>query len=201
MLLCPSFKCSHKFLTRYHVSVSPCFVQSRIGNILESGTRTTQRLRLLRYIEHMIQFHRIFSHASQSTLFRGKIHDQMLADDRIITDSLIEKFTDAKDQVKSSRFVSKTKLTKLFCWLLILCLKVEDDSRLDLYDLYQDLQVDRKEMEMAAREIGAKVGAFPENLASAMGLTKAEAREHRLVRLALPLSFPKNKMLSVRKRK
>ena len=58
---------------------------------------------------------------------------------------------------------------------------------MDTWDLVQDLQIDRKEVEMAAREVGAKVAVFPETYFRMMGIGKDEAREHRLVKLALPL--------------
>lgn len=183
------------------ISTSPHYVSPRIRQIIESGDKVTQRLQLLRFIEHLIQFHRIFIAAHSNTLFKGKIYETFEADDKSITAHLIETFTDAVNLNKSSRQLGKTKLTKLYCWLIILCLKVEEDGKMDLWDLVQDLQIDRKEVEMATREIGARVKPFPEKMIQVMGFTKEEAREHKLASLELPLSWPRNKMPPKRGRK
>ncbi|KAK6496161.1 DNA-directed RNA polymerase I subunit rpa49 [Arthrobotrys musiformis] len=181
-------------------TISPHYVTSRIRGVIDSGTNVTKRLKILRYIEHMIQFHRLFINAFSNTIYRPKLYDAFISDDKAITSHLIDTFTDAKNQNKNDRQMSKTKLTKLYCWMMILCLKVEEDGRMDLFDLVQDLQIERREVEMAAREIGARVEGFKDGYLKMMGYGKEEAREHRLVALRLPLSFPKNKMLQVRKK-
>ncbi|KAF3210667.1 DNA-directed RNA polymerase I subunit rpa49 [Orbilia oligospora] len=181
-------------------TISPHYVTSRIRGVIDSGANVTKRLKILRYIEHMIQFHRLFINSFSNTVYRPKLYDTFVSDDKAITSHLIDTFTDAKNQNKNERQLSKTKLTKLYCWLMILCLKVEEDGRMDLFDLVQDLQIERREVEMAAREIGARVEAFKEGYLKLMGYGKEEAREHKLVALRLPLVFPKNKMLQVRKR-
>ncbi|KAF3930036.1 hypothetical protein ABW19_dt0202131 [Dactylella cylindrospora] len=175
-------------------TTSPHYVTPRIAGIIDSESNVTNRLKILRYIEHMIQFHRLFIAAFNHTLFKGKIYDTFTSDDKAITNHLIDTFTDPKNQNKNDRQLSKTKLTKLYCWLLILCLKVEEDAKMDIWDLVQDLQIDRKEVEMAAREVGATVKQFPESYFKMMGIGKDEAREHRHVSLRLPLVFPRNKM-------
>ncbi|KAK6522307.1 DNA-directed RNA polymerase I subunit rpa49 [Arthrobotrys megalospora] len=179
-------------------SISPHYVTSRIRGVIDSGTNVTHRLKILRYIEHLIQFHRLFISAFSNTIFRPKLYDAFTSDDKSITNHLITTFTDSKNQNKNDRQMSKTKLTKLYCWMIILCLKVEEDGKMDLWDLVQDLQIERKEVEMAAREVGARVEGFRDGYFKMMGIGKEESREHRLVALRLPLVFPKNKMLSVR---
>jgi len=181
-------------------TISPHYVEPRIRQVIDSGKNVRQRLRTLRYIEHLIQFHRIMIHAPQKTMYRSRIYDQLEADDKSISDHLMETFTDAKNQVQSDRFLSKPKLTKLYCWLLILCLKVEEDAKMDLWDIFQDLQIERKEIELAAKEIGATVKPLGESLIKLMGLSKLEAREHRLVNFRLPLQFPKNKITPSRRK-
>ncbi|KAF3923760.1 hypothetical protein ABW20_dc0110677 [Dactylellina cionopaga] len=177
-------------------TISPHYVASRIRAVIDSGVNVNTRLKVLRYLEHMISFHRLFVAAFANTLYRPKFYDAFDADDKLITTHLLDTFTDAKNQNKNERQMSKTKLTKLYCWMLILCLKVEEDGKMDHWDLVQDLQVDRKEVEMAAREVGARVEAFKDNYYKMMGIGKEEGREHRLVALRLPLLFPKNKMLA-----
>ncbi|KAF3901772.1 hypothetical protein AA313_de0203605 [Arthrobotrys entomopaga] len=180
-------------------TISPHYVTSRIRGVIDSGVNVNTRLKVLRYIEHMINFHRAFVSAFSNTMYRPKIYDNLPADDKSILTHLMDTFTDPKNQNKNDRQMSKTKLTKLYCWLLILCLKVEEDGKMDIWDLVQDLQIDRKEVEMAAREIGAKVEVLKDSFVKLLGLSKEEAREHRIVALRLPLSFPKTKMLVRRK--
>ncbi|EPS38374.1 hypothetical protein H072_7885 [Dactylellina haptotyla CBS 200.50] len=181
-------------------TISPHYVASRIRAVIDSEVNVSNRLKVLRYIEHMINFHRAFIQAFSNTLYRPKIYDNIPADDKAILGHLIDNFTDSKNQNKNDRQMSKMKLTKLYCWLLILCLKVEEDGKMDIWDLVQDLQIDRKEVEMAAREIGARVEPLKDSFIKMMGITKEEGRDHRIVALRLPLSFPKNKMLQVKRR-
>ncbi|KAK6342119.1 DNA-directed RNA polymerase I subunit rpa49 [Orbilia blumenaviensis] len=182
--------------------ISPHYVTSRIRGVIDSGANVTTRLKILRYIEHLIQFHRLLTSSFSNTVYRPKLYNDdsskepiFKSDDKSITTHLINTFTDPKNQNKNERHLSKPKLTKLYCWLLILCLKVEEDGRMDLYDLVQDLQVERREVEMAAREVGARVEAFKDGYLKMMGYGKEEAREHRLVALRLPLTFPKARMM------
>ncbi|KAK6353567.1 DNA-directed RNA polymerase I subunit rpa49 [Orbilia brochopaga] len=180
-------------------TISPHYVASRIRAVIESGTSVTTRLKILRLIEHIIHLHRLFASSFASTVYRPKIYEKLSADDKSITAYLIDTFTDAKNNNPNDRQLSRTKQTKLYCYLLIFCLKVEEDGKMDLWDLVQDLQVDRKEVEMAAREIGARVQPFAENIVRMMGFSKDEAREHRIVKLAVPLVFPKAKMMMRKK--
>ncbi|KAJ6263987.1 LOW QUALITY PROTEIN: DNA-directed RNA polymerase I subunit [Drechslerella dactyloides] len=180
-------------------TISPHYVASRIRAVIESGVNVATRLKVLRLIEHIIHLHRLFASSFASTLYRPKIYEKLSADDKSITAYLLDAFTDAKNNNPNDRQLSKTKQTKLFCHLLIFCLKVEEDGKMDLWDLVQDLQVERKEVEMAAREVGARVQPLGETFVRMMGYGKEEAREHRIVRLSVPLVFPKAKMM-VRKK-
>ncbi|EWC47792.1 hypothetical protein DRE_02992 [Drechslerella stenobrocha 248] len=180
-------------------TISPHYVASRIRGVIDSGVNVKTRLKVLRLVEHIIEFHRLFVTSFANTVYRPKVFDKLTADDKSITMYLLDTFTDAKNQNKNERQLSKTKLTKLYCWLLIFCLKVEEDGKMDIWDLVQDLQVDRKDVEMAAREIGARVAPLKEQFARLLGYSKDEMREHRIASLTLPLVFPKNKSLVKRR--
>ncbi|KAF3907318.1 hypothetical protein ABW21_db0207524 [Orbilia brochopaga] len=179
--------------------MAPHYVEPRVALVAESGPNRQERLKLLRLVEHMIYMHRIFASSFNSTVFRPKFYEKLAADDKCIAAYLLDTFSDPINNNPNERQMGRTKKIKFYCWLLIFCLKIEEEGKMDLWDLMQDMQIERKELETAAREVGANVRPYPEQLIKMMGFPKDEARSHRIVTLALPLKFPKAKMM-VRKK-
>ena len=70
---------------------------------------------------------------------------------------------------------------------------MEYNASMDMFDIVQDLQVDRRDFEQICREVGARVRPFTDIQIQSMHITKTEAKERRLVTLTLPLQFPKEK--------
>lgn len=77
---------------------------------------------------------------------------------------------------------------------------VVDNFETDVHDLREDLRLDNKQIAQYFHEIGCRVGAPTEAERQKMKITKAEAASHRMARLRLPLDFPRQRNIPLKRR-
>ncbi|KAL9131168.1 MAG: hypothetical protein Q9217_000821 [Psora testacea] len=76
-----------------------------------------------------------------------------------------------------------------------------DGFVVDTYHIQQDLKLDTKQVAKYYRELGCAVSAPTKVEQERMGMLKAEAQARRMVRLKIPLTFPKQRGLAMRKKR
>ncbi len=76
---------------------------------------------------------------------------------------------------------------------------IVDDFETDTSNLRDDLNVKVKEIERYFREVGAKVSLPTEKERTKEKWSKGEGALHKIARLKLPLDFPKQRKIPLRK--
>ena len=76
-----------------------------------------------------------------------------------------------------------------------------DNFVLDTNDIREDLKLESKDVTKYYAELGCVTATPTDVERSALGISKAEAPNHRIARLKLPLSFPKTRMANAKRRK
>ncbi|KAL1637314.1 DNA-directed RNA polymerase I subunit rpa49 [Diplodia intermedia] len=102
------------------------------------------------------------------------------------------------------KFVDGSELTKwhvdyLITHIAALSLYI-DNFAVDTFDLREDLRLDNKQIGQYYHELGCKIVNPTEKEREARKLTKAEAVNHRMAKLKIPLDFPKQRNIPMRKR-
>ncbi|KAH7059089.1 RNA polymerase I associated factor, A49-like protein [Macrophomina phaseolina] len=119
----------------------------------------------------------------------------------------LEKKTNASGSLLEGvrrKFTEGTEMTKwhvdyLITHLAALSLFIDNYS-VDTFDLREDLRLDNKQIAQYYHEIGCKVGPPTEKDREQHKWTKAEAVNHKIARLKIPLDFPKQRAIPMRKR-
>ncbi|KAL6713194.1 DNA-directed RNA polymerase I subunit rpa49 [Lecanora helva] len=75
-----------------------------------------------------------------------------------------------------------------------------DNFTMDTHDLREDLKLEQKEINKYFKEIGCVVAKPTEVQQRALGILKAEALNHSIAQLKIPLTFPKTRIMPVKKR-
>ena len=174
------------------IKSSSRFVANRLQNIASS--EDISRLKVLRYILAIIDFN-----AALKPL-RGGGKKLPLRDD-------LKKKVDVPDVILDGmkrKFVAGSELTKWHVDKLIthtaaLALFV-DNFETDVYDLREDLRLDSKQIHQYYRELGCKVSGPTEKERERLKISKAEATQHHIAKLKIPLDFPKQRNFPAKRR-
>lgn len=68
---------------------------------------------------------------------------------------------------------------------------IVDDFEVDVNDLREDLKIENKEIRQYFEELGCRVNPPGQTDLAKFKLTKAQAANHHVAKLKLPLKFPK----------
>ena len=180
----PVLEWQNAIKAKKEIVVSSQYVASHIIKVAASS----EKLKILRYLLLLIEMHK----GSKSKGARDK--NKMLPkreEMKMIAGGMPEPVIEnARRQFSTDGMMNKHQndlLTTHIC--AIACLI--DNYGVDLYDLQMDLGLEVKAMSQYFQEIGAKVGALPEQYKKDLGLSKAVAAQRRFAKLKLPLEFPK----------
>ncbi|KAF2868436.1 DNA-directed RNA polymeras-like protein I 49 kDa polypeptide [Massariosphaeria phaeospora] len=178
------------------VNVNSRFVAKRILKIVKSNE--IQKLKVLRFIQLCINFSLALRTKGMSGAKQIPPRDKLLplmGDDvpGPVVDAIRRKFASENNDIP--RWYNDNLMTHIAAAALIV-----DDLEVDVNDLRNDLKTQNKEIRQYFGELGCKVTppTVPER--EKLNITKAEAVNHNIAKLKLPLVFPKTKGLPNKKR-
>jgi DNA-directed RNA polymerase I subunit RPA49 len=163
------------------VRVKSQFVANRIQGVAMS----IEKMKILRYMLLLLEVYmnsrqaragRILPKREEVKSFLGDMPEAVL-------ESVKRKFSDAGIMSKFKSDLMITHLCAMACLV--------DSYQVDMWDLKEDLNMEIKDMSRYFHEIGAKVGTLPEGERRRLNLDKAQASQHKVAKLKLPLDFPK----------
>ncbi|KAI9856293.1 MAG: DNA-directed RNA polymerase I subunit rpa49 [Vezdaea acicularis] len=163
-------------------------VNKRLAKVLQGGNGDVRKLRALRYLLILLDFHLSLKPGKFGGKKAGMTKDlaSQLGISEALADKVKVRFTE-----EGSNFLNKWHLDNLWTHIAALALVV-DDFEVDTYELKEDLRMETKEMSKYFQEIGCKVTIPTDSERRRFGIaTKVEAQMHRIARLKLPLEFPK----------
>lgn len=161
------------------------FPAYRIQALGTSGD--TSRLKSLRYLALLLEFHDVLANAGRSG---KKVPKKDLLQKKLdgwpenLIDAVRRRFANASNELP------KWHMDNLYAHMCALSLYV-DGWTTDTTDLKEDLKMENKEITQYFRELGCRVAAPTEAERERRKLTKAQAGVRRIARLKLPLEFPK----------
>ncbi|KAI9762625.1 MAG: DNA-directed RNA polymerase I subunit rpa49 [Chaenotheca gracillima] len=169
------------------VKTKSLFVSRRLHGIASSGD--VQKLKVLRYLLILLDFY--------SSLKPSKIRSDKKLPDREelktalgVPDVLIES---VRRRFSSKASLSKWHIDNLLTHIAAITLHIDGgfDVGVDFYDLREDLRMETQNLTRYFQEIGCKVSALTEADRNRLGIaTKAEAAQHRIAKLTIPVTFP-----------
>ncbi|KAK8223629.1 RNA polymerase I associated factor, A49-like protein [Phyllosticta capitalensis] len=168
------------------------FVFGRIGN-LALQKKAQKKLKVLKYIQLLIDFLAALK-PSRSGSKRIPLREELEKKTGIsgaLLDSVRRKFADGNE-------LTKWHVDNLITHIAAMALIV-DDYEVDTFDLREDLKVDNKQIAQYFHEIGCKVGV-PTEKERGKKYSKAEATNHKIAKLKIPLDFPKQRNLPAKRR-
>lgn len=164
----------------------PVEVKSRfVANRIVREAKNVEKLRILRYMLLLLEILKA-SKSSKYGLILPKQSDlkAMTSDvSSTVVESVRRKFSEAGLMNKFKQDLLITHICAMACLV--------DNFSVDTFDLQEDLRLETKQTAQYFREIGAKVGQYTDAEQKKKKMTKAEASQHRIARLKLPLDFPK----------
>ncbi len=148
------------------------------------------RLRALRYLNLLLDFHAALSNAGKGKKVpRKEVMDRKLASwPEALVISVRLRFTNS-----TNNELPKWYLQRLYTHICALALYI-DGFVTDTRDLREDLKLEQKEIMQYFRELGCKVAPLTEKEREQRKLKKVEASMVKIAKLKLPLDFPKVRM-------
>ncbi|QIW99844.1 hypothetical protein AMS68_005362 [Peltaster fructicola] len=152
-------------------------------------TNDISRLKALRYVGLLLQFHDALSKAGRAGM---KVPRKDILAEKLkefpegLVDSVRRKFSDEKNEL------SKWHMENLHTHICALSLYVDNWST-DTSNIRDDLRLDNRGISQYFMELGCKVGKMTEKERTEKKLNVAQANTVRMARLQLPLEFPKLK--------
>ena len=146
-----------------------------------------QRLKALKYIELLLQFHDVLSGGGRSgkKVPKKEVMQKKLPDwPETVVDSVRRRFANANNELP------KWHMDNLYTHICALSLFV-DGWTSDIQALKDDLKMENKEITQYFRELGCKVVALTDKEREQKGLNKGQAAQVKMAKLRLPLDFPK----------
>ncbi|OAL02587.1 RNA polymerase I associated factor, A49-like protein [Phaeosphaeriaceae sp. SRC1lsM3a] len=169
------------------VNVSSKFVARRI--VALSRNKQIQKLKVLRFILLCINFSAALSGGGRGAKKippKGKL-EALMGDDvpAGCVMAIRRKFA-----TEGSFEMPRWNIDRLHTHIAAAALIV-DDNEVDVNDLRDDLRIDNKEIQAYFAELGCRVGAPTGTDLTKHKLSKAEANNHYIAKLKLPLKFPR----------
>ncbi|CAB16261.1 DNA-directed RNA polymerase I complex subunit Rpa49 [Schizosaccharomyces pombe] len=160
------------------------FINERFQRLLSIEEVDQKRARILYYISLLQAF--LFSRRSVGN--RETLRKKLADPPEILIDGLIKRFTQTTGI--GSVQVSSREVDKIICYILVLCLIVDNYST-DVLTLANDLNVKTMKANELFRTVGCRIMAYTETQRMALGLNKTDAKNHKRAVLKIPLEFPK----------
>ncbi|KAF1947006.1 RNA polymerase I associated factor, A49-like protein [Clathrospora elynae] len=170
------------------VSVPSRYVAKRIVKLAKN--KQIQKLKVLRFILLCISFNSALSGGTgprpKQIPNKGKLEAKMGEDTPAGCVMAIRRKFAPEGSFEMPRWNIDNLNTHIAAAALIV-----DDFEVDVNDLRDDLKLENKEIKQYFAELGCKLAAPTQTDLAKLKLTKAEAANHFIAKLRLPLSFPK----------
>ncbi|KAF2028379.1 DNA-directed RNA polymeras-like protein I 49 kDa polypeptide [Setomelanomma holmii] len=169
------------------VSVTSKYVAKRITRL--SRNKQIQKLKVLQFIYLCINFAAALSGPTgrpKKIPPKGKLEDMMGDDAPAGCVMAIRRKFAAEGSFEMPRWNIDNLMTHIAAASLIV-----DDFEVDVNDLRDDLKLENKEIKAYFQELGCRVNNPTATEQAKWKLTKAEAVNHNIAKLKLPLQFPK----------
>ena len=157
------------------------FVVNRIHGV----TMNIEKMKVLRYMLLLLEVY-MGSKPNRSgrNLPKREEMKSFLGDmPEAVIESVKRKFSEAGTMSKFKVDFMITHLCAMAC--------VVDNYEVNMWDLKEDLKLETSKMAQYFHEIGAKIRTLPEAEKKRLNLDKAQASQHKVAKLKLPLDFPK----------
>lgn len=175
------------------VKLTSLFVAKRLQTVALANNNV-KKLKVLKYMALLIDFLAALRPTRNGAKKLPKREDleKKTNASGVLLDGVRRKFTEGTE-------MSKWHVDYLITHLAALSLFVDNYS-VDTFDLREDLRLDNKQVSQYYHEIGCKVGPPTEKEREQNKWTKAEATNHKIAKLKIPLDFPKQRAIPMRKR-
>ncbi len=166
------------------IQTKSMFVARRLNAEVQGGN--VKRVKTLKYLLLLVEWFKSLKNVGKAGLRAPKMEDM---------GSLVEGWGSDMVAGVGQRFAEGSQLNKwhidnLTTHILALALAF-DDCTSDTHDIQNDLRLEVKDVSKYHAELGAVIAAPTETERGVLGISKAEAANHRIARLRLPLMFPK----------
>lgn len=170
------------------------FPAHRVGAIGKSDN--TDKLKALRYLTLLLDFHAALSNAGRSG---KKVPKKDVLLKKLNPASNSNQYPENMIDSVRRRFSENNELNKwhmdyLYTHMCALSLYV-DDWVTDISNLKDDLRLENKQVAQYFSELGCRVNPMTETERERKGLTKAQANATRVAKLKLPLEFPRARVV------
>ncbi|KAF8468838.1 RNA polymerase I associated factor, A49-like protein [Kalaharituber pfeilii] len=183
---------------------------AKLGLVKTPNATNTRKLKLLKYISILRNFYTFLTNRAESErlLLTGKEieirHRLNISSD--LLSILLKKYTETvggptkevlddveggKELGRPRRKSSPALLTKLLNWIVIICLFVEENFQVDVFYLKDDLGLQTRDMLQVFTNVGCRRKDLTPIQADALGISKSEAKLHRIAYLTAKPEFPK----------
>ncbi|KAL0262190.1 DNA-directed RNA polymerase I subunit rpa49 [Diplodia seriata] len=174
------------------INTESLFVSRRLVSV--GSSKNVKKLKVLKYMLLLIDFLAALKPARNGA---KKLPQRADLEKRTNTsgallDGVRRKFVDGNE-------LTKWHVDYLITHIAALSLYI-DNFAVDTFDLREDLRLDNKQIGQYYHELGCKIVNPTEKEREAGKLTKAEAVNHRMAKLKIPLDFPKQRNIPMRKR-
>ncbi|KAI9837385.1 MAG: DNA-directed RNA polymerase I subunit rpa49 [Sclerophora amabilis] len=171
------------------ITTKSLYVSRRIQKIAASGD--VKKLKVLRYLLLLLEFHSCLkssrSKSEKKVPQRDDLRKVLEVSDFLI-ESVLRRFSDRKV------ILTKWHLDNLITHIAALSLHIDDGFGplgVDFHDLREDLRLETRDLTRYFQEVGCKVTTLTEADKNRLAISsKAEAAQHRIARLTLPVTFP-----------
>ncbi|EOD46513.1 putative a49-like rna polymerase i associated factor protein [Neofusicoccum parvum UCRNP2] len=174
------------------IKTSSMFVAHRVYDI--SRGKNVKKIKVLKYILLLIDFLAALKPArngAKKLPQRADLETKTKTSGALL-DGVRRKFADGNE-------LTKWHVDNLITHIAALSLFI-DDYVTDTFDLREDLRLDNKLIGQYFHEIGCRVGPPTEKERTDGGYSKAEAVNHKTAKLRIPLDFPKQRNIPMRRR-
>jgi DNA-directed RNA polymerase I subunit RPA49 len=183
------------------------YVSNRLYE-LSSKKENVLRLRALRFVYMLIQFHASLQSGKGGTKKlppKANLATKVEGASEAILGGIKRNFTDGSYVSQSLHYpcanytcsvMTKWHVEKLILHIAALTLYIDEFST-DTHDLREDLQLDNRQIGIYYSELGCKISKPTEKdrtFKISPGVSKAEASLHKMAKLKLPLEFPKQRI-------
>jgi len=177
------------------IDVHSRFVAKRIFKLVKA--KEIQKLKVLRFILLCVNFNaalKVKGRGAKQIPPKEKLMAEMGEDvPPPVVDSIRRRF--ASENNDMTRWNIDNLMTHICAAALIV-----DNFEVDVNDLRDDLKLENKEIKQYFHELGCRITVPTENERTKLKISKAEAINHNLAKLRLPLSFPRVKTVQNKRR-
>ena len=183
-----------KVKAREDVQLKSRYVARKLAATVQSGD--VKKLKTMRYLLLLVEWFAALKPSSKVGKRVPKLEemeDLFAAYGREIVTGVARRFADGF-------ILNKWHVDNVITHILAIAVTL-DNFVLDTNDIREDLKLEHKDVSKYFAELGCVLARPSDAERGALDIMKAEAQNHSIARLKLPLSFPKTRMGTAKKRR